>query len=93
MDREMPRKWLKAGCLKKQVLQSTEDGAPEGGIISPVQAKSALDGMERMLSERLRRHVKDGFDFLDRNVRDYSGKLLIKPSKRNVAAFAQNIRG
>jgi RNA-directed DNA polymerase len=37
--------------------------------------------------------VKDGFDFLGQNVRRYpDGKLRIKPSKKNVKAFLEDIR-
>lgn len=38
-------------------------------------------------------HVNDGFDFLGFNVRKYKEKLLIKPAKRNVKDFLNNIRG
>lgn len=37
-------------------------------------------------------HVDDGFDFLGFNVRKYKGKLLIKPSKKNVKSFLDEIR-
>jgi RNA-directed DNA polymerase len=37
-------------------------------------------------------HIEDGFDFLGQNVRKYDGKLLIQPSKKNVASFLANIR-
>ncbi len=38
-------------------------------------------------------HVKDGFDFLGQNVRRYRcGKVLIKPSARNVKTFLTKIR-
>jgi RNA-directed DNA polymerase len=37
-------------------------------------------------------HIEDGFDFLGQNVRKYNGKLLIKPSKRNVKAFLDKVR-
>ena len=37
-------------------------------------------------------HVKDGFDFLGQNVRKYSGKILIKPAKKNVKAFLDKVR-
>lgn len=37
-------------------------------------------------------HIEDGFDFLGWNVRKHGGKLLIKPSKRNVKAFLDDIR-
>jgi RNA-directed DNA polymerase len=37
-------------------------------------------------------HVEEGFDFLGWNIRKYGGKLLIRPSKRNVQAFLKDIR-
>lgn len=37
-------------------------------------------------------HIEEGFDFLGWNVRKYDGKMLIKPSKKNVKAFLKNIR-
>nr|WP_288830678.1 group II intron maturase-specific domain-containing protein [uncultured Paraburkholderia sp.] len=37
-------------------------------------------------------HISEGFDFLGQNVRKYNGKLLIKPSKKNVQAFLTQIR-
>ena len=36
-------------------------------------------------------HIKDGFDFLGWNIRKYSGKLLMKPSKANVKAHLDKI--
>jgi RNA-directed DNA polymerase len=37
-------------------------------------------------------HIDDGFDFLGFNVRKYTGKLLIKPSKSAVKRFLDKIR-
>jgi RNA-directed DNA polymerase len=37
-------------------------------------------------------HIDDGFDFLGFNVRKYKSKLLIKPSKKNVKAFLDDVR-
>jgi len=37
-------------------------------------------------------HIKEGFDFLGQNVRKYNGKLLIKPSKKNVINFLAKVR-
>ena len=51
MDRVILRKWLKAGYMEKQILHATEEGTPQGGIISPVLANLALDGLERRLRE------------------------------------------
>jgi RNA-directed DNA polymerase len=37
---------------------------------------------------------RKGFDFLGQNVRKYpNGKLLIKPSKKNIKAFLDGFRG
>ena len=37
-------------------------------------------------------HIEHGFDFLGFNVRKYKGKLLIKPSKKNIKAVLTKIR-
>jgi len=38
-------------------------------------------------------HIEEGFDFLGQNVRKYNGKLLIKPSKKNVKSLLDKVRG
>ena len=38
-------------------------------------------------------HIREGFDFLGQNVRKYGDKLLIKPSRKNVTAFLDKVRG
>jgi RNA-directed DNA polymerase len=52
MDKELLRKWLRAGFLEKHVLFATTDGTPQGGIISPVLANRALDGLQQLLEQR-----------------------------------------
>jgi RNA-directed DNA polymerase len=37
-------------------------------------------------------HIDEGFDFLGWNFRKYEGKLLIKPSKKNVKAFYRKVK-
>lgn len=37
-------------------------------------------------------HISHGFDFLGQHLRKYKGKLLIKPSHKNVQAFLGNVR-
>ncbi len=51
MNKSTLRKWLKSGLLDKQVYHDTVSGTPQGGIISPVLANLALDGLERRLRE------------------------------------------
>jgi RNA-directed DNA polymerase len=50
-DRTLLAKWLQAGYLEKQVFHRTEEGTPQGGVISPVLANLALDGLEARLRE------------------------------------------
>ena len=42
------RRWLKAGVVEFGTLAETDTGTPQGGIISPLLANVALDGMERL---------------------------------------------
>ena len=142
IDRSILRSWLTSGYFEEARFFATEQGTPQGGIISPVLANLALDGLEEVarraaprrskvntirfaddfvitgnsrelleenilpavsvfLAERGLRlspektqitHIDTGFDFLGANVRKYKGKLLIKPSKRNVVGFVRSIR-
>jgi len=50
-------------------------------------------GLELSPKKTVITHVEHGFDFLGQNVRRYpNGKLLIKPSKKNVKTFLEDIR-
>jgi len=141
MDKTILGKWLKAGFIDKYILYPTDEGVPQGGIISPVIANLALDRLEIELRKRYRRakvnlvrfaddflitgssqellaneiaplveeflkerglelspvkthitHIDNGFDFLGQNIRKYKGKLLIRPSRKNVKTFLHKVR-
>jgi RNA-directed DNA polymerase len=151
MDRVILKKWLKAGYMDKNILHPTEDGTPQGSIISPTLMNLVLDGLETKLKDRFPQrshrktgyqaqhvilvryaddfiitgktkemleyevkplieehlkerglelspektkitHIEEGFDFLGQNVRKYNGKLLTKPSKKNIKNFLTKVR-
>jgi RNA-directed DNA polymerase len=65
--------------LEKEVKPCVEEFLAERGLrLSPEKTRIT--------------HISEGFDFLGQNVRKYSGKLLIKPSTKNVKAFLDKIR-
>src|SRR5919112_4388228 len=41
-------RWLKAGSIDMGAWHASEAGTPQGGVLSPVLANVALDGMERL---------------------------------------------
>ncbi len=53
-DKAVLRKWLKAGFMEGTILYPTDDGTPQGGIISPTLANMALDGLEALLKKAFR---------------------------------------
>lgn len=142
MDKNILKKWLKAGFVDKGSFVATQEGTPQGSIISPCLTVNTLSGLEAFVKDGLERtdkvnvviyaddfvitgsskellenhikprvaaflkqrglelseektkitHIDQGFDFLGFNVRKYNGKLLIKPSKKNIKNFLKEIR-
>lgn len=58
MDKRILRRFLKTGFMDSETLYPTESGTPQGGIISPILANMALDGMESMLKKNYKRKEK-----------------------------------
>jgi RNA-directed DNA polymerase len=50
--RELVERWLKAGVIEKGRFALTEEGTPQGGVISPVLLNVALHGMEEAAGVR-----------------------------------------
>jgi RNA-directed DNA polymerase len=50
--REMIRAWLKAGVMERGEFSPTEDGVPQGGVVSPLLLNVVLHGMEQAAGVR-----------------------------------------
>lgn len=53
--RGMIASWLRAGVIEKGWFTPTEEGTPQGGVISPLLMNIALHGMEKAAGVRYRR--------------------------------------
>lgn len=83
MDKAVLRGWLEAGYVDEGSLFETRAGTPQGGIISPVIANMALDGLEAVVhasaggSERARRRAK-------LNVIRYADDFVVSGASKDV---------
>ena len=80
MNKRILRKWLKSGVVEFGQLKRTEEGTPQGGIISPTLANMALDGLETLLETHFgakgSRIIRENKTYLVRYADDFiiSGK-------------------
>ncbi|MGW3473643.1 group II intron reverse transcriptase/maturase [Saccharopolyspora sp. NPDC000995] len=52
--RKLVEQWLKAGVVERECFTPTDEGSPQGGVISPVLLNVALHGMEQAAGVRYR---------------------------------------
>jgi len=55
MDRQMLTTWLKCGYIDNSVFHRTNEGTPQGGIISATLCNMALDGLEQQVHQAVPR--------------------------------------
>jgi RNA-directed DNA polymerase len=82
MDKVMLGKWLKAGYMEESVLAPTEAGTPQGGIISPVLANFALNGLEAALRGQFKNRHQ--FDQAKINLVRYADDFVITGISREL---------
>ena len=97
------KRWLKAGYLERKVFNPTQEGTPQGGIISPTLANMALDGLEALLASNFTRKDKIHFvryadDFIvtgnTKEILETRVQPLVEEflSKRNLTLSAEKTR-
>ena len=82
MDRSVLAQFLKAGYIFEERLFPTDQGTPQGGIISPLLANMTLDGIEGRLAARFPR-MKVHF------IR-YADDFLVTASTKEIAEEARD---
>jgi len=90
----------KASKLKIGAVRYADDFVITGGSkelledeVKPwVEQFLAVRGLRLSTAKTRVVHIDEGFDFLGWNFRKYAGKLLIKPSKKNMQAFYEKLR-
>ena len=93
--------YTKAQQAKINVVRYADDFVVTGAsqevladLVRPwVERFLATRGLELSTEKTRITHIDAGFDFLGWNFRKYKGKLLIKPSKKNVSAFYRKVEG
>lgn len=59
--RKMIHAWLKSGIIEKGRFAPTEEGTPQGGVISPLLLNVALHGLEEAAGVRYRTYPSKGW--------------------------------
>jgi RNA-directed DNA polymerase len=85
MDKSVLRKWLKCGYIFNGELNPTDEGTPQGGIISPTLANMALDGLQTLLAQRFKAYQKNYKDILPKiHLVRYADDFIITAKTKEV---------
>jgi len=94
MNKKKLEQWLKCGYLEKHMYNLTNEGTPQGGIISPTLANMALDGIQQLLKDNFNKRaykihfIRYADDFI---VTGDSKELLQNEVKPLIEEFLRNV--
>lgn len=80
MDKAILNKWLTCGYLEKQVFHRTEEGTPQGGVISPSLMNVTLSGLQQAVRKAVR--IKDKV-----NVISYADDFVITGISKEILEY------
>jgi RNA-directed DNA polymerase len=98
MKRELPVRFREGLGVKfpratRLIITGTSEVLLEYGVKPLVEQFLKERGLELSHEKTRITHIEDGFDFLGQTIRRHrNGKILIKPSKRNVKTFLTKIQ-
>ncbi|WP_013323220.1 group II intron reverse transcriptase/maturase [Gloeothece verrucosa] len=75
--RRQIRAWLKAGVMDGRKLFPTDEGTPQGGVVSPLLANIALHGMEEIIISFAENPGEFKKEFSAKNKRDRKGSIAL----------------
>lgn len=81
--------WLTAGILDKDKVIFPKEGTPQGGIISPLLANVALDGLQNILSQQIKLYCGNDYQ-LTYYVR-YADDLVCFAPKPEIIAYIKTL--
>lgn len=96
MDKSVLKQFLKAGFVFENALFPTEEGTPQGGIISPILANMALDGMQKILSDRFHTNRLGKVDTRFKNTHRvnlvrYADDFIVSAATKEIAEEAKEL--
>jgi RNA-directed DNA polymerase len=104
LETRLREKYPKTGTPKRQakvnlvrfaddfIITGVTKELLENEVKPLVQAFLQERGLELSPEKTRITHITDGFDFLGQHIREYNGKIIIKPSVKNFKTFLTNIR-
>lgn len=96
MDKSVLKQFLKAGFVFGRELFPTGEGTPQGGIISPILANMALDGMQKVLADCFHTNRFGKVDIRFKNAHKvnlvrYADDFIVTAATREIAEEAKDI--
>lgn len=96
MDKSVLKQFLKAGFVFRDELFPTDEGTPQGGVISPILANMALDGMQKVLSDRFHTNRLGKVDIRFKNAHKvnlvrYADDFIVTAATKEIAEEAKEI--
>lgn len=89
--RRQIKAWLKSGVTEGDKLFPTDEGTPQGGVISPLLANIALHGMENALEGKFKRRVGKTKQKRDISFVRYADDFVIMDEDLDVILEAKSV--